>query len=358
MRSNDPLVRQVTSRDCESNSPNRLAQVEAPNRVSLSLYGQCRTHDSAVKLDISVRRVLGYTTTTATLTNAAAPRVTRGHEQVTPNKYWGVNMCKENNEPDASEFHCASRARFESLVLFGDSIANGIGVSGRSYGQLVAQQLQLRLYDYSGSAKMVTESLEECGVLTVPHLSLCIIAHGATEGIVRPSPSCLRWVPRRWRAAGWMDPRPYYSSRWQKRIVQRIESSLRWRVKVFLLRYCGSRTYLEVSAYADTLRELIVKLSHPSRQVLVLSHVDVSQRFFPGSPKSLFEYADAAAHVARETGAIYVSLEGVCVKWNDFFLDHFHPNSTGHEKIAETIVASLHGQLAHLPHVKESGADN
>ncbi len=112
--------------------------------------------------------------------------------------------------------------------IFGDSIAAGLGVDRARYCRIVADTLRLRLDDFTGAARPVGESLE---LLPKSAASprIAIVAHGITEALVRPTDASLCYMPPRWRRAGWMDARPYYSTRLH-----------------FLLSHTGLHTFFDV----------------------------------------------------------------------------------------------------------------
>ena len=125
------------------------------------------------------------------------------------------------------------------VILFGDSIAMGLGVRRRKYGVLIAEGLRGQLVDYSHTGWTVSQSLG--AFLKSPQGGdVAVIAHGITEPILRPVLPLWVPLPRRWRRLGWMDPRPYYSTRARRRALELAESALRWRVKNLLMAAFGS----------------------------------------------------------------------------------------------------------------------
>jgi hypothetical protein len=118
--------------------------------------------------------------------------------------------------------------------VFGDSIAEGLAARGRPFPILLADDLNAELVDLSETARQVTDSLRL--VEKARGCEIVVIAHGTTEALRRPTDAALRLVPARWRRPGWLDPRPYFSSRRPRRLGQRAESALRWRLKLVLMR--------------------------------------------------------------------------------------------------------------------------
>jgi lysophospholipase L1-like esterase len=133
---------------------------------------------------------------------------------------------------------------------------------------------------------------------------------------------------------GWMDPRPYFSRSRSKRIVQKAESALRWRVRNVLLRVSGSTTVMSVDDYQTALSQLVGELRSRGSRVILLGPPDIDERFFPGATQSERLYADAGQHLKVES----IALSGVLDRRTDYLADGFHPNAAGHQKIADLLI--------------------
>lgn len=233
------------------------------------------------------------------------------------------------------------------VVLIGDSIAQGLGVQGRSYGELVSDWIRacytsdVTFMNFAQSGMQLYESKNRLGEIVDSDPSIVIIAHGITEAIIRPKDNALHVVPQRWRKPGWMDPRPYFSRRRLRRLGQIMESALRWRIKVLLIRMFGGMTWGDPSIFENDLQKFVsnvLNLTHA--RVLFLTHCGIDERYFPGSLQSLNIYAKKIYQVCDNFNSTRVkvcNVTNVCLKWDDFFSDHFHPNVNGHVRIAHEI---------------------
>ncbi|WP_181434607.1 MULTISPECIES: GDSL-type esterase/lipase family protein [unclassified Curtobacterium] len=226
----------------------------------------------------------------------------------------------------------------QTLLLLGDSIANGLGVRRRTYGQIVAAELGHRLIDLSRTARQVSESLQLTRGLT-ERPTIALVAHGITESIVRPRPRALALVPPRWRRTGWMDPRPYFSSHPNKRRIQMVESGVRWRVRNALIHVGGGDQLQSLDSFSDDLQQIVEDLQARGTRVLTLGQPSLDGRYFAGSPAESQRYEGAMQALDAE----HVVLRGRLREWGDFLADHFHPNDDGHEAIADIVLAAIRG---------------
>lgn len=225
-----------------------------------------------------------------------------------------------------------------TVGLFGDSIACGLGVRSSRYIEIVARRGNFTLADFAVTGATLRQSWERYIEAGAPPVDVMIIAHGITEPIPRPKPESITFLPERWQRLGWMDPRPYYSSRLSRRTLERVESAARWRVKNLVMRARGTAVLQEQASYLRTLREVLRRLGEQGTQVLLLEPTSIDGKFFPGAPQAQERYW----HAAREIGgATALSTRQHLSEWDDYFADHFHPNAHGHRKIADLISARL-----------------
>jgi len=224
------------------------------------------------------------------------------------------------------------------IGLMGDSIASGLGVRSERYIELVCAEEQYALADFSRTGSTLRQSWQRYLEYTGPSLDVMIIAHGITEPIPRPTTASMRFLPQRWRRLGWMDPRPYYSSKLRRRALERLESALRWRVKNLLIRNQGFEVLEELPAYASIVRQVFDKLEDDQVRIIILEPTAIDEAFFPSASERQMTYWNAARAVA---GHRAVETRRHLHEWDDYLADHFHPNRAGHAKLADLILAEL-----------------
>ena len=229
------------------------------------------------------------------------------------------------------------------IVVLGDSIAAGLGVRGCCYADLLQQRLQgpgcrVTLHNLAYTAFQIADSHELWPQVIAYGPDIVILAHGITEAIVRPPPDALQFVPMRWRRIGWLDPRPYYSRHFPKRLVQQIESAIRWRVKNMLIQTYGGSALIPPEDFECELTQCLdALLDETAAQVILLTHSGIDERFYPHSLVSLRRFQQIVTRAAASARVQVCDVSGLLDQWSDFFADHFHPNASGHAKIAMAI---------------------
>ena len=226
-----------------------------------------------------------------------------------------------------------------TVVAFGDSIAAGLGARGRAFPRVLAERLGAELDDRSLSATKVSRSLE-LAVADPPVADVALVMHGVSEALPRVPEHLLARLPRRWRGAGRLDPRPYFSSDPRKRMIQRADSWARTRTKVSLMRLAGTERWMTLPEYRRDLGLLLEALDGCG-QVVVLGPTPIDDRGFPGASRALAEYAAVTRAVAADAGATFIALDAVLDRWDDLLADHFHPTASGHAKIAERVLEAV-----------------
>lgn len=220
-----------------------------------------------------------------------------------------------------------------TVALFGDSIAQGLGVRDKRYIDVLGDHLGAKIVDYSRTGATVADSVQAFDD-SPSEPTLAVIAHGITEPILRPDLHGLP-LPQRWRRLGWMDPRPYYSSRWRRRYPERVESAVRWRIKNAILRHRDPIQLLSLDEYRRSLEALIGRLRPLGAEIYLVEPPHIDDRYFPGSSAQQELYKAEAWDIPNVN---VVPIRDVLNVWDDYLLDHFHPNDKGHRVIGRALV--------------------
>lgn len=242
------------------------------------------------------------------------------------------------------------------VVCLGGSITAGMGVtrSKSSYADLLKIKMttscsqSVEIINFGASAMQVNESREkyEKKILQLQP-DIIVFAHGNTEAVVREQRKHLKYMPKRWRNPGWMDPRPYYSTRKTRKFLEKIESGLRWRVKVMLIKVFGGKQWMSLEQFKQQTTDFTkTVLTHNTKtNIIFLTPGDIEEKYFPGSPESMKKYREVLKDVYemnKSSNRIFMCDSSQYLhKWNDYFVDHFHPNEKGHNKIADALLDTI-----------------
>ena len=204
----------------------------------------------------------------------------------------------------------------------------------------------MSVINLSATGQTIADSLS-----LLPKIAACrpdwvIVSFGNFDAVVRPVPRAMRWVPPRWRAKGWLDPRPYFSKQLLRGLYQRLESAIRWRYRIVLLRVFGGESATSPTAFDAAARTLVADvLDRTTANVVLVTPAGIDERFYPGTSVSMLDCAavfHAVSKAHSETARIAVcDLTGLLDRPADFFADGFHPNDRGHRKLADAIIHSM-----------------
>ena len=237
------------------------------------------------------------------------------------------------------------------IVVLGDSIADGLGVRGRSYADL------LNAWCLQDGRAMTVQNMSATGqtgsdgLLRLPEVHACnpdwlILAFGNFDAVIRPVQRAMHWVPPRWRTKGWLDPRPYFSKRLLKGVYQRIESAIRWRYRVALLRAFGGEPATPPATFQFAIDEIVRRtLDETAAKLMLVTPAGIDDRLYPGTNMSMERmtcmlHSSLNQRIACKRLAICRTAP-LLSRPSDFFADGFHPNQQGHSKIAKAIVQVL-----------------
>jgi lysophospholipase L1-like esterase len=141
-----------------------------------------------------------------------------------------------------------------------------------------------------------------------------------------------------------MDPRPFFSPKLCRRLSERFESAVRWRLKILICILRGPDYLLTKDEYAEAIEHLVdeIRRCSPTAKVLLLTPGHIDERFFRGVRSQAFAYATAARSIDVD---LALSLQSFLRVWDDYLLDHFHPNQSGHDRIALGLAGVIEGHV-------------
>ncbi|OEI68245.1 hypothetical protein Cus16_1916 [Curtobacterium sp. ER1/6] len=93
-----------------------------------------------------------------------------------------------------------------------------------------------------------------------------------------------------------------------------------------------------LQAYTSVLHQVFAVLEERRVRIIILEPTAIDERFFPSASGLQMKYWQIVRSVAGQRA---IETRRHLLEWDDYFADHFHPNSAGHAKLAELIMAEL-----------------
>ena len=237
------------------------------------------------------------------------------------------------------------------IAIFGDSISEGIGKRKYNYADLIPTYLDqkgieesVEIVNFAHTGTTIRYLYDLSNTINFD-FDYIVVAYGNVDGMLRPDlmhkPNYFRYLPNRYKQNGMLNPRPYYSSRFFKSLFQHIDSLFRWNLNRLLLFLQGTTTWISTSEFANKLDELIAMMKNSNANVILVSTVKVSDKFFPGTNSSYEKFNEIIQRCASKNNCKYVDLYHMLDLKKDFYEDCFHPNIEGYKCIAELIVDNI-----------------
>lgn len=235
------------------------------------------------------------------------------------------------------------------IAIFGDSISEGIGSRKYNYAKELEKimktddnNIEIYNYSYTGTTINYIFSLNEWKNIK---FDLIIVAYGNVDGMLRPNldkfPNFYKYLPKRYKKNGMLNPRPYYSKRWYKSLFQHIDSFIRWNLNRFLLKFQGETTWVSLKEFENKYSKIMCDFSNITNNIILLSTVKVSNKYFPNTNNSYVKYNEIIKRVAEKYNCIYIDLFDQ-INEDEFYEDLFHPNQKGYIHIANLLLEKIH----------------
>lgn len=232
------------------------------------------------------------------------------------------------------------------IAVFGDSISEGIGNRKVNYCECLREQLEnyydiviINNYAHTGTTIGYIEDIKE--QWSYNRYDVVIIAYGNVDAMLRPdlnhSPNLYALLPSRYKQNGMLNPRPYFSKRWYRSIGQHFDSWFRWHLNKFLLNFQGTTTWVSETEFERKYSIALEDLKKISENFILLSTVQVSDRYFPGTNSSYVKFNERIKRLSQQFHAVYIDLYNLDFIKNEFYEDDFHPNEKGYKRISAKI---------------------
>jgi lysophospholipase L1-like esterase len=233
------------------------------------------------------------------------------------------------------------------VALLGDSVIAGLGVHGRSYGRIVAEELGAsQVLRLARSTHTILNAVGHLGRLREYEPDLVIVSVGGSDCIVHAGRAVQnlldRFAPKSWKGIEGLEPRPWFSGEKAERGRQRVTGTVKLVVKRVGIALTGGYRRVPPVQFEPALQELLAALDGIGCIVAMVSLHEVDDRLWPRSNASAREYnATTRAHLATYPRVVYLDPNPLLRRWEDFCADHAHLNEHGHARVASMLLDAL-----------------
>lgn len=242
-------------------------------------------------------------------------------------------------------------AKEMKIAIFGDSISEGIGSRKINYSKelekiFLNKKMKLQIYNYAFTGTMIDYTKKIKEKYEKEKYDVVIIGYGNVDGMLRPdtnsNKNLYKYLPRRYKKNGMLNPRPYYSKNKWKKLFQKIDSLIRWNLNKILLKVQGSTTWITLDRFYQEYFEFCTFILNKADKVILLSTVKVGEKYFPGTNASYIKFNEKIKKMEQLNDKIkYLDLYNTLNEKEMFFDDLFHPNQQGYEFIAKLIYKKI-----------------
>lgn len=232
------------------------------------------------------------------------------------------------------------------IAVFGDSISEGIGSRRLNYCKPLEEKLKVAgihaeiiNFSYTGTTIRYVETIKS--KFEKEKFDFIVIAYGNVDAMLRPDTNnkfnLYSHLPSRYKKTGMLNPRPYFSNNFFKSIIQHIDSWTRWNINRILLKLQGETVWVVPDEFENAYRETLLLLSHCADQIIMLSTVRVSDKYFPGTNGMYCSYNSIIKKLSETYNCCFIDLYNSLSEKKFYYKDIFHPNESGYRLIADLI---------------------
>lgn len=226
------------------------------------------------------------------------------------------------------------------IAVIGDSISQGLGSKKYNYCENLKRNLkstlniEFNIKNFAFTGKTIFYANEIKEDIREFNPNIIISFFGSVDGMIRPTKKKFIWniLPKRYRGNGMLDPRPFYSSNKKRAIIERIDSFVRWHIKLVLMNICGTSTWVTLEEFEYEYRKFLDSFKD-IENILLVSTVYIDEKYFPNSNLSYKKYNQCIKKLANEYKRDFIDVYSMQKKlgWEEIYGDdHFHPNKNGY----------------------------
>ena len=236
-------------------------------------------------------------------------------------------------------------------MLLGDSITQGLGSKKINFTaklqQLLGKGYRVENLALTGTTVDYPLSLYLQGKIKG---DICVVLYGNVDAQIRPNSKgrLFPHIPKRFQGNGMLSPRPFYSSNRTKSAIQHLENVARTVLSSAIRCVDGTEQWVKPDVFREKYSNLLMNLREDSELVVCCSTVYIDDVLFPGSKKEYERYNVIIRDLAADNCCGFVDLYQLLKSevsdkgWDcSYNKDHFHPNGSGYELMADAIAKEI-----------------
>lgn len=236
-------------------------------------------------------------------------------------------------------------------IIIGDSISEGIGSKKMNYENMLLQycpQLS-KIHNLAKTGTTIDYAQNIIQKIIDNQPDIVIIMYGSVDAQIRPNLKRNRFgicdlIPKRYKIGGMLDPRAFYSKKWYRIPLDRLDNGIRFILKKIVLMTQGKIQLVNSLNFEKEYEHIVSLLTEKNIKIVAVSTMYIDDSYFLGSSFEYCKYNSIIENIAKEYGCAYVDLYNLTKimtvqhGWDKLYShDHFHPNALGYELIAKTI---------------------
>lgn len=242
----------------------------------------------------------------------------------------------------------------KKIVILGDSISEGIGKKKINYEMFLREQNNnysyINLARTGTTIKYANEIYDKIKEVKPTYV---IIFYGNVDAQIRANISggttkIINYIPRRYKHIGMLDPRPFYSRKWYKFILNKIDNKFRKIYKKLVIRFEGTAQWLKINEFEKEYINLINKLKSDNIIPIIVSTIYLDDKYFLNSNIEYKKYNKILYEFAKKNNYTYIDIfNNLRIQVENYGFkkfysyDHFHPNIEGYKFISNIINSYL-----------------
>lgn len=241
-------------------------------------------------------------------------------------------------------------------IILGDSISEGIGKKKINYEFFLNEKYNngREFINFAKTGTTIKYANEIFEKILKEKPNYAIIFYGNVDAQIRANIwgnrfNINRFIPKRYKRNGMLDPRPFYSKKLYRIVPDRLDNILRYVLKKIVILFEGTIQWVPIDIFLKEYTELILNLKKNSIVPIIISTVYLDDNYFLNSNKEYQKYNSILRKISVEYNCIYIDLytklKEHVLKERGFkklySYDHFHPNLNGYKFISDVIYEEI-----------------